>query len=97
MKGPKKEPLEVDDDEDRRIRASTLKSPYLLKSDDPKEAMRIKSLQLLNFKLATHKEEIVEMLQRHLSPTSHLIPLKNFQPVMLEFTSLTKVIFMLYD
>ena len=43
-------PLE---DRESQMRASGLKSPYqVVRSDDPREQMRIKSLQLLCFKLA---------------------------------------------
>jgi hypothetical protein len=61
-----------DDEDDQQKRASQLKSAYNLKSQDRREPMRVKSLQLLCFKLANHKKKIMMMLEKyvtHQSPT----------------------------
>jgi hypothetical protein len=80
------------------MRASGLKSPYqVVRSDDPREQMRIKSLQLLCFKLASHKDKVDQMLERHLSyqdKTDDLIPFLVFKDVMTEFSQITGIVFM---
>ena len=53
------------DSDGMQSRASALKSPYVAKSDDPREGMRVKSLQLLCFKLANHKEKLIQMLEKY--------------------------------
>jgi|LauGreDrversion4_2_1035121.scaffolds.fasta_scaffold48585_4 hypothetical protein len=54
-----------DDEDDVQKRASQLKSAYHLKSQDKREPMRVKSLQLLCFKLANHKKKILLMLDKY--------------------------------
>ncbi len=84
------------------MRASTLKNVYTLKSDDPKEQMRVKSLQLLCFKLATHKAQIMQMLDkyhafyRQASPANiktDMVPFDQFPAMMKDFSLLVGVVF----
>lgn len=44
---------------------SELKSAYTLRSQDPREAMRVKSMQLLCFKLANHEAKVHFMLEEY--------------------------------
>lgn len=54
-----------EEERDRKLRASQLKGPYASKNlNDPREAMRVKSLQLLCYKLATHKVPIQTALDK---------------------------------
>jgi hypothetical protein len=46
-------------------RVSELKSAYTLRSQDPREAMRVKSMQLLCFKLANHEAKVHFMLEEY--------------------------------
>jgi hypothetical protein len=58
---------ENDDDDDLEKRASQLKSAYNIKSQDKREPLRVKSLQLLCFKLANHKKKIMMMLEKYVT------------------------------
>ena len=52
-------------DDEAKLRASSLKTAYTVKSQDPREGMRVKSLQLLCFKIANHKKKILSMLDKY--------------------------------
>ena len=75
--------------------ASTLKSAYSSNSKDPREPQRVKSLQLLCFKIANHKEKILEMLSKH--ETAGHIPFPKTLDVLNDFSKLTSLIFLQYD
>ena len=59
--------MEDDDDDDFQKRASQLKSAYNVRSQDKREPMRVKSLQLLCFKLANHKKKIMMMMEKYVT------------------------------
>ena len=92
---------------DKLMRANNLKSVYTTKSNDPRESTRIKSLQILCFKIVNHKVKLLEMLEKYdisentpenaNDPTSNQrskIPLKSLQEVMRDFTLITGLVFM---
>ncbi len=85
-------------------RVSELKSAYTLRSQDPKEAMRVKSLQLLCFKLASHQPKVHLMLEKYVTVQSKngkegddMIPLDSIEAIMTDFGLVTGLNFMLYD
>lgn len=41
-------------------------SAYTLNNEDPKEKQRVKSLQLICFKVANHKTKIIRILEKYL-------------------------------
>lgn len=85
-------------------RVSELKSAYTLRSQDPKEAMRVKSLQLLCYKLASHQPKVVLMLEKYVTVQSKngkegddMIPLDSLEAIMTDFCLINGLNFMLYD
>jgi hypothetical protein len=66
--------------------------------------MRVKSLQLLCFKLASHQPKVVLMLEKYVTVQSKtgkdgedLIPLESLAAIMTDFGLINGLIFMLYD
>lgn len=72
-----------------------------MKSQDPREGMRVKSLQMLCFKLANHKDKILQMLEKYNQfhnkqddDNSGKVPFDKFKEVMLDFSLITGLLFM---
>lgn len=57
--------------------------------------MRVKSLQLLVFKLASHKQNLLDLLETH--KRDDLIPFDAFTDLMDDFSLVTSLVFMQYD
>ncbi|TNV86710.1 hypothetical protein FGO68_gene11624 [Halteria grandinella] len=94
--------IEEDEEEkDRKLRASQLKGPYATRDlTDPREAMRVKSLQLLCFKLATHKEAIQQVLDSYstiASPQKEQIAITDYRAMMNDLIRVVGFVFMTYD
>ena len=92
------------DDGEMEKRVSELKSAYTLRSQDPKEAMRVKSLQLLCYKLASHQPKVLMMLDKYVTVQSRtgnegddMIPLASFEAIMTDFSLIIGAVFMMYD
>lgn len=96
--------IEDADDDDMEKRASQLKSAYNIKSQDSREPMRVKSLQLLCFKLANHTKKIVLMLDKYVTVQStnanegdDMIPFESLTQIMTDFSLITGIVFMQYE
>jgi len=83
---------------------SELKSAYTLRSQDPKEGMRVKSLQLLCFKLANHEHKVNLMLEKYVTMQSQsgnegddMMPIESLEPIMTDFALIIGAVFMQYD
>jgi len=79
-----------------------LKSAYNIKSQDKREPQRVKSLQLLCFKLANHKKKIMLMLEKYVTQQGaqeedDRIPFEAMNALMTDFTLITGIVFMQYD
>lgn len=62
--------------------------------------MRVKSLQLLCFKLATHKEAIQQVLDRYstiATPQKEQIPITDYRAMMNDLIKVVSFVFMTYD
>jgi hypothetical protein len=95
---------DFNDDNEIEKRVSELKSAYTLRSQDPREAMRVKSLQLLCFKLASYQPKVLMMLDKYVNFQSmtgndgdDMIPLESLEAIMTDFSLIIGAVFMLYD
>jgi predicted nucleotide-binding protein (sugar kinase/HSP70/actin superfamily) len=66
--------------------------------------MRVKSLQLLCFKLANHQPKVVLMLEKYVTMHSQsgnegddMIPIESIEPIMTDFALIIGAIFIQYD
>ena len=63
--------------------------------------MRVKSLQLLCFKLANHEAKVHFMLEEYANPQGKLgdvmIPIESLDKIMTDFCMINGLVFMLYD
>ncbi|CDW91270.1 UNKNOWN [Stylonychia lemnae] len=80
---------------------------YTIKSDDPREPLRVRNLQLLCFKLATHRQNILKLLDKYqgrgqdsglLDPKKgNLIPFSKLRDLMQELSKLLGIVIASYD
>jgi hypothetical protein len=57
------------------IKRPTFLTAYTIKSSDPRDQFRVKNLQLLCFKLGTHKLKIQKLLDKYTDPVTKVISL----------------------
>lgn len=80
----------------------TFFTAYQIKTDDPRDPLRVKGLQLLCFKLAQHKIKILKLLERFMdAPTvtskDKRIPLSKLQDVFKDLSQAISIVFISYS